>query len=113
MNVSAEESLWLAFPVLLVIIGLVGGILFLQNQNTDIRSRASQPATIITPTVTLNPTTQLPQTPEIVCAEMYSPVCGSDKVTYANACEANLVGVINFTPGSCATPSQIPLPQTN
>lgn len=111
MNVSAEESLWLAFPILLVIIGLVGGIFYLQNQNVDVRSRAAQPTPVITPA--LLPNTATPQTPEVVCTEIYNPVCSPDQVTYVSPCEANLAGVIKYTSGACLTPTRTPLPLSN
>lgn len=108
MKVSAEESLWLALPILLVVIGLIAGIFYLQNNNADVRSRASEPKPVITPQT--NPS--LPQGPEVVCNDMYQPVCGLNNKTYPNPCEANLDGVTSYTPGVCVTPTQIPLPKT-
>ena len=110
MKVSAEESLWLAFPILLVVVVLVAGIFYLQRTNVDVRSRASEPTpALITPQITKG----LPQAPEVVCAQIYEPVCGLNNKTYSNSCEANLDGVTNFTKGVCVTPTQIPLPQSN
>lgn len=37
---------------------------------------------------------------DCVCPEYYSPVCGSDGVTYANECFARCENV-SFTPGPC------------
>ncbi|HEX9007703.1 MAG TPA: Kazal-type serine protease inhibitor family protein [Patescibacteria group bacterium] len=104
---SAEESLWLAFPILLVLIGLVAGIIYLQRSNTDVRSRASEPAAVITPSA---PT--IPPSPEIICTQTYQPVCGLNDKTYPNPCEANLDGQTAFTKGACPVPTQIPLPKT-
>jgi hypothetical protein len=35
------------------------------------------------------------------CAEIYSPVCGCNGVTYDNACEAECHGIIDYTSGAC------------
>lgn len=109
MNVSAEESLWLAFPVLLVIIGLTVGIVYLQNQSVDVRSRASQPTPTVTPRAL--PSGATPQAPEVVCTATYEPVCSVDKTTYSNSCEAELAGVYNYTPGPCQLNQPYKLPQ--
>ena len=36
-----------------------------------------------------------------MCTRQYDPVCGCDKKTYGNACEANCAGIKNFTKGEC------------
>jgi hypothetical protein len=101
---NSEETLWVIFPMILVIIVLIAGIIILPQTQTDVRSRASEPpATIITPVP------NQPQDPEIVCSDLYSPVCGVNGQTYANMCEANAAGVTAFTPGTC---SSSPTPQT-
>lgn len=36
-----------------------------------------------------------------MCAEIYDPVCGCDKVTYGNECEATQKGVQSWIEGEC------------
>ena len=37
----------------------------------------------------------------IVCDDIYSPVCGSDKKTYSNYCYAKKNGIVDYTIGEC------------
>lgn len=102
-NLSGQESLWVALPMLIVLAILILGLIFLPQIQGEIRSRASEaPAAIITPSPT-------PETPEVVCSDLYSPVCGSNGETYPTACEANLAGVTTYQNGECASPT----PTTN
>ena len=39
--------------------------------------------------------------PDVVCIEIYEPVCGCDDVTYNNACHATASGVSTWTDGEC------------
>jgi len=36
------------------------------------------------------------------CPDVTATVCGNDKNTYKNSCEAALKGVLEVTPGACA-----------
>lgn len=98
-NLSGQQSLWVVFPILLVLVVLIAGIILLPTVQTELRSKASEPA--------VAPLTQS-ESPEIICSELYSPVCGVDSVTYNNGCEANLAGVTTFTQGACRTPETLP-----
>lgn len=48
-----------------------------------------------------------------VCTTDYTPVCGSDDVTYSNACNAEAAGITSYTTGECTvaeTPPETPKP---
>jgi hypothetical protein len=36
-----------------------------------------------------------------MCTRQYDPVCGCNKKTYGNACEAECHGITNYTKGEC------------
>ena len=42
-----------------------------------------------------------PISPDVVCIEIYEPVCGCNDVTYSNACYATSSGVSTWTDGEC------------
>ncbi|HBC44763.1 MAG: hypothetical protein UX01_C0019G0004 [Candidatus Collierbacteria bacterium GW2011_GWB2_45_17] len=104
-NLSGQQSLWVLFPILLVLAVLIAGIILLPTIQTEIRGRAFE--SIAVPRVTVTPS---PNTPEIICSELYAPVCANG-ITYDNGCEAGLAGVTTYTQGTCRTPE--PLPTTN
>lgn len=39
---------------------------------------------------------------EIVCIEIYQPVCGCNNVTYSNDCYAGASGISSWTEGECS-----------
>jgi hypothetical protein len=56
--------------------------------------------------LSLQATITLADTPDtIVCTADENPVCGSDGVTYSNACNAVLSGVASYTSGECGDPT--------
>lgn len=40
---------------------------------------------------------------DMMCAEIYKPVCGCDNKTYSNECDAKRAGVKNWKEGECPT----------
>lgn len=94
-RLNSEETLWTVLPIIVVIILLIAGIILLPQAGTDVRSRASEPKAIITPIPAKT------ETPEVVCSDLYDPICGSDGKTYPNVCEANLIGITTYSAGAC------------
>jgi|TARA_B100000768_G_C11088155_1_gene293755 hypothetical protein len=39
---------------------------------------------------------------ELVCYEIYQPVCGCNNITYSNDCYAGASGVSSWTEGECS-----------
>lgn len=103
-GLNAQQTLLATLPILFVLLGLVGALIFFPKQNLDNRSRASEvkptPSTVTLPiTVTPKPTKTI--VPETACTDLYMPVCGNNNVTYSNSCEANKAGVAVSTQGAC------------
>lgn len=38
---------------------------------------------------------------DCACIKLYDPVCGCNKKTYGNACEAACAGITTYTKGAC------------
>lgn len=113
---SPEDTIKSIFPILLVLVILIAGVIVMPTITADPRSRASEPKVVTTPTPLRSTINDLPSspTPEIICSELYSPVCDTTKnITYPNSCEANLARASQTTKGECSKPAQIPLPASN
>jgi hypothetical protein len=59
------------------------------------------------------PPTVPPPFPTPVCPKIYSPVCGSDGVSYPNSCVAENAGVVEYVVGKCPEISPKPNIPTN
>ena len=114
-NLSGEESLLAVLPIVLVVIGLTVGILYYSKVSGDTRSRASYPTTII-PSITLAPKPPSnnkaiqPTGPSIACSQLYSPICGTNGITYSNRCELDIAGTTVASVGECPTPKSTTTP---
>lgn len=112
------KTLLTALPLLLIVAALIAAIAFLPQTNLDIRPRAGEgdiftpqiPRVLVEPTLSPTLDSTLPTT--IGCSGLYEPVCGSDNVTYNNACEASASGVMVSYRTACvvlrATPTPTP-----
>lgn len=99
---DSKTTIISALPLVIILTALSAVIIF-APQNQDIRNRAAQNVpgvTTPTPTPTITPT----PTPETACSSLYDPVCGSDQVTYENACQAQQAGVAVISNAPCTTP---------
>ena len=48
-SLTAEESLWVILPIILLIVALFGGIVYFSNvSNNETRSKASEPKSTVT-----------------------------------------------------------------
>ena len=46
-------------------------------------------------------TSNVVKDPGFECLDVYDPVCGSNGITYSNACYARRAGVTTYTRGAC------------
>lgn len=100
-GLNAQQTLLATLPIVFVLLGLIGALIFMPKENLDNRGRASEitPTPSIVALPTASPTKVV--VPEIACTDLYMPVCGSNNVTYSNSCEANRAGVVASSQGAC------------
>lgn len=104
---SPEDTLKAIFPIFLVLIVLIAGVIIMPSLSADPRSRASEPKKVLVTPSPANPRpTFTPQKntikPEVVCSDLYSPVCDTAKgLTYPNECEAVKAMATKLTKGEC------------
>lgn len=104
---NSEDTLKSLFPVIIVLVVLVAGIIIMPTLTADPRSRASEPKPAPTQATIKTPPPQTSEV-EIVCSDLYSPICDQNtNTTYANVCEASLAGSKSTIRGEC--PKTIPL----
>lgn len=111
-QLSSQDTLLAALPIVIVLVALVGAIIFFPKNNNDNRSNADEPIpTVVRQAVPTALPTPETVTPEIVCASLYQPVCGVNGQTYTNECEANKLNIAVASTGECK-PSPTATPTT-
>ena len=101
---DSKTTIISALPLVIILTALSAAIIF-APQNQDIRNRAAQNVPgVTTPTPTKTPILTPTPTPQTACSSLYNPVCGSDQVTYENACQAQQAGVTVISSSPCTTP---------
>lgn len=92
---DTRTTLLAALPLVLIIV-VLGAVLILSSNPSfrlDIRPKASAPVPTFTPvnpyaTDGLTPA-PIQLSPEVVCSDLYSPVCDEDNTTHNSTCEAD------------------------
>lgn len=97
---SPTKTLIAAAPLFFIFLALVVA-LFVSNQSTENRSKASEPTPIITKVVLPSAPANEGFAPNSTCADLYQPVCGEDGKTYNSVCEANLQNIQVAHAGEC------------
>lgn len=102
---DTRTTLLAALPLVLIIV-VLGAVLLLSANpgfNLDIRPKASAPIPTFAPVdpFGLSPA-PVQLTPEVVCTDLYKPVCSEENVTYNNTCEATKADAVVAYYSACA-----------